>query len=214
MQADLVTLEDLYQEAAEEVSVAVDQLHQARNEIRADEPISSPFKAPDDISIQSDVSDTNRNLEGIAGEKKTSDLWREAEKLVGSERYKVKLGNQVLKRKLNTGSWYNPFARIHSLKNITFRSIAESCIPSAFLARTKSESYAVVTFTSRQAAIAARQCLSDGSGLDGWREVDKIPVPPLADSVPFGLCKCDCRGCCRPVTVTLQPGEKRWRYKL
>lgn len=40
--------------------------------------------------------------------------------------------------------------------------------------------YAVVTFTSRQAAIAARQCMVDGSGLGRWEEVEDLPVPPLA----------------------------------
>jgi hypothetical protein len=40
-------------------------------------------------------------------------------------------------------------------------------------------SYAVVTFTSRQAAIAARQCLADGKGVDRWMNVDGIPVTPL-----------------------------------
>jgi hypothetical protein len=39
--------------------------------------------------------------------------------------------------------------------------------------------FAVVTFTSRQAAIAARQCLADGKGVDRWMHVDDIPVAPL-----------------------------------
>ena len=34
--------------------------------------------------------------------KKTTDLWEEAEKLVGAEQYMVKLGGHVLKRKINT----------------------------------------------------------------------------------------------------------------
>lgn len=45
-------------------------------------------------------------------------------------------------------------------------------------------SYAVVTFTSRQAAIAARQCLADGRGVHRWSQVDDIPIAPLADSPP------------------------------
>merc|ERR1719162_1590962 len=143
----------------------------------------------------------------------TSDLWEEAQKLVGAEQYMVKLGGRVLKRRMNSGSWYNPFRSSRPFKNFTTRGVAETVIPSGFLSRiTKSESYAVVTFTSRQAAIAARQCLSDGSGLDGWREVDKIPIPPLADSVPWNIF--DCRGCCRPVTVTLPREQKGYRKKI
>ena len=53
------------------------------------------------------------------------------------------------------------------------------------------------------------QCLADGCGLDRWREVEKIPIAPLADASPWNIC--DCRGCCRPVTVTLPHEQKRWR---
>jgi hypothetical protein len=70
--------------------------------------------------------------------------------------------------------------------------------------------YAVVTFTSRQAAVAARQCLVDGSGVDNWVEIKELPVPPLADAPP-----CDimfCRGCCRPVTLTISKLEKKIRH--
>ncbi|KAG7355019.1 protein of unknown function DUF221-domain containing protein [Nitzschia inconspicua] len=70
-------------------------------------------------------------------------------------------------------------------------------------------SFAIVTFTSRQAAIAARQCLADGKGIDRWDQVDAIPIPPLADAPP-----CDiffCRGCCRPVTLTINPKERKVR---
>lgn len=72
--------------------------------------------------------------------------------------------------------------------------------------------YAVVTFTSRQAAIAARQCMADGSGLGRWEELDEIPIPPLADSVPCDFCLC--RGCCRPVTLTINDSQKRCRKNI
>lgn len=214
LHADIITLEDLEQEAAEEVSVAIDQLHKARDEIRADEPASSHFEGPSDnfstTPARKQIVDSvspNRSL------KKPSDLWEEAEKLVGSEQYMVKFGSHVVKRKMNTGKWSNPFGKSGSSKDYTTREFLAKVIPSGFLSRiNKAESYAVVTFTSRQAAIAARQCLSDGSGLDGWREVDKIPIPPLADSVPWNIC--DCRGCCRPVTLTLPSQERRFRFKL
>ena len=214
LHADIVTLEDLEQEAAEEVSIAIEQLHKARDDIRADEPASSHFEVQSDLfsttparkQIVDSVS-PNRSL------KKTSDLWEETEKLVGSEQYMVKLGSHVVKRKMNTGKWSNPFGKSGSSNDYTTREFLAKVIPSGFLSRiNKAESYAVVTFTSRQAAIAARQCLSDGSGLDGWREVDKIPIPPLADSVPWNIC--DCRGCCRPVTLTLPSQERRFRFKL
>jgi uroporphyrinogen-III synthase len=46
--------------------------------------------------------------------------------------------------------------------------------------------YAVVTFTSRQAAIAARQSLADGGAINTWKQVDDIPIAPLGK----GQCVC------------------------
>ncbi len=66
--------------------------------------------------------------------------------------------------------------------------------------------FAVVTFTSRQAAVAARHCLSDGRGVGRWIPVEDIPVPPLADAAVCDFC--DCRGCCRPVTLTIHPKQQ------
>jgi hypothetical protein len=75
--------------------------------------------------------------------------------------------------------------------------------------KARDSSFAVVTFTSRQAAIAARRCLADGRGAGRWRTIDEVPVPPLADASAFNIL--DCRGCNRPVTVTLNEHQKTWR---
>lgn len=69
--------------------------------------------------------------------------------------------------------------------------------------------FAVVTFTSRQAAVAARHCLADGRGVGRWVPVEDIPVPPLADAAVCDFC--DCRGCCRPVTLTIHPKQQLLR---
>lgn len=61
--------------------------------------------------------------------------------------------------------------------------------------------FAVVTFTSRQAALAARHCLTDGRGQNQWITYESLPLPPLADKAPCDIITC--RNCCRPVTVTL-----------
>lgn len=53
-----------------------------------------------------------------------------------------------------------------------------------FLSALDHPSYAIVTFTSRQAAVAARQCLADGGAQNVWKQADDIPVPPLADAPP------------------------------
>lgn len=213
LHADIITLEDLEQEAAEEVSIAIDELHRARDDIRAEEPMHEHFQTPDImsdmLSVLSDVRSPHEDSGNENGgtREHLSDLWEEAERLVGSEQYMVQMRGKVMKRKLNTGSF--AFDKKQNKADLT----VENVVPTGIFSRiTRHESYAVVTFTSRQAAIAARQCLSDGSGLDGWREVDRIPIPPLADAVPWNIF--DCRGCCRPVTLTLPSQERRWRFKM
>jgi len=69
----------------------------------------------------------------------------------------------------------------------------------------KDSTYAVVTFSSRQAAVAARHCLADGRGVERWLEVDTVPVAPLADAAPCDIITC--RGCCRPVTLNLNHNQ-------
>jgi len=63
--------------------------------------------------------------------------------------------------------------------------------------------YAVATFTSRQAAIAARQCLLDGRGKDQWIPVQNLPIPPLADGPTMS--------CCNLVSLTIPAQQKRYR---
>lgn len=69
--------------------------------------------------------------------------------------------------------------------------------------------FAVVTFTSRQAAVAARQVLADGRGSDRFNQIATPPIPPLADAAPGDLL--NCRGCCRPVTMSINDRQKKWR---
>jgi hypothetical protein len=72
--------------------------------------------------------------------------------------------------------------------------------------------YAVVTFTSRQAAVAARQCLADGRGTNRWVTLSDIPYPPLADAAAFNIFFC--RGCCRPVSLSIHQRQKAARHHL
>ena len=70
-------------------------------------------------------------------------------------------------------------------------------------------SCAILTFTSRRAAVAARQSLVDGRGTMRWKALSDIPIPPLADAPPAKMCPC--RNCCRPVTLTISPSKKMLR---
>ena len=73
----------------------------------------------------------------------------------------------------------------------------------------RESSYAVVTFTSRQAAVAARACLADGRGAGRWLTLKDIPIPPLADAAPFDFVTF--RNCCRPVTLSINERQKNCR---
>lgn len=76
----------------------------------------------------------------------------------------------------------------------------------------RESAYAVVTFTSRQAAVAARHCLTDGRGTNRWVSLEDIPIPPLADAAACDLVAC--RNCCRPVTISLSDRQKSLRNIL
>jgi hypothetical protein len=72
----------------------------------------------------------------------------------------------------------------------------------------RENSYAVLTFTSRQAAAAARQCISSRRDLS----LHDIPIPPLADAAPCTVLPC--RFVCRPVTVSARDWQKNARLYL
>ena len=109
-------------------------------------------------------------------------------------------------RNISSGAW-----KIPSIKDILQRLWKQVKFPfkktiDAVDEFKSTSTFAVVTFTSRQAAVAARHCLSDGRGVGRWIPVEDIPVPPLADA---SVCDfCDCRGCCRPVTLTVNPKQQ------
>ena len=154
----------------------------------------------------------------------------------GSERMWAKVNNIVIEstlkpgsralgraRSMKTGKWEMPL--LASLKRRLFRRGEEIVRKNAKIFKhaasesgimvknaVEDHTYAVVTFTSRQAALAARQCLADGSGLDRWKEVEDIPIPPLADAAPYNLFSG--RGCCRPVTLTLNDNEMSFRRNM
>jgi hypothetical protein len=134
-----------------------------------------------------------------------------------SRKVHVPRGTQALIHTMSSGKWHfspgDSFLR--GLREMTQPQLSES-IPKKKIklvgAVVDHHIYAVVTFTSRQAAISARQCMADGSGLGRWQEVEDLPIPPLADSAPWDICLC--RGCCRPVTLTINDSQKRCRKNM
>jgi hypothetical protein len=158
---------------------------------------------PEEFDVSESELDMYQNRSNI------SHQWKVAERMVASERNVVNRGHWCGRRRLDRGDWYNPFHARETRPPTPSQELKKKIEFERPKGIIDTDSYAVVTFTSRQAAIAARQCLSDGTGLDRWREVEAIPIAPLADSPPWNIF--DCRGCCRPVTVTLPHEQKRWR---
>ena len=76
----------------------------------------------------------------------------------------------------------------------------------------RESTFAVVTFTSRQAAIAARHCLSDGRAYGRWSNLHEIPIAPLSDAAPCNIWLC--RNWCRPVTLSISDSQKTIRFYL
>ncbi|KAG7350665.1 protein of unknown function DUF221-domain containing protein [Nitzschia inconspicua] len=232
--ADAATLADLEQEAEEAVQQANEELRLARAEVHRRLPGPEDQMQPFGSSDKNDSkrSDVERNEDrsykctngendflgirnalvhqsSVARPSSLSNRWEEAEKLVASERNVIHKANRSKKYFLDNGHWPNPFHVWNRSLERSMEQTSKKPFSEGSSSIIDTDSYAVVTFTSRQAAIAARQCLADGCGLDRWREIDCIPIPPLADAPPWNIL--DCRGCCRPVSVTLPIEQKRWR---
>lgn len=76
----------------------------------------------------------------------------------------------------------------------------------------RDSTYAVVTFTSRQAAIAARHCLTDGRAANRWLTLEELPIPPLADAPSCNVMAC--RNCCRPLALGANERQKNIRLMI
>jgi len=211
LHADAATLADLEQEAEEAVQDANEELRRARAEVHRRSPIKEPDNFGPDVqeSVQNEkeVDEEGHCKEGTPdvesvghiGEQVDigspvsrrasilSQRWKEAEKLVGSERNVMNKGDRRKKYRLDNGHWPNPFKSWSDSPMCEWEEVGKKLTSEAPSRIIDTDSYAVVTFTSRQAAIAARQCLADGCGLDRWREIDFIPIPPLADAPPWNI---------------------------
>lgn len=149
----------------------------------------------------------------------TGEQWDRVNTIIGAE----KSIDQIVSERTNnieTGVWEKPSIKsilkglksevIASFKAVGRWTKSKSDPISSTLA--KHSTYAVVTFSSRQAAVAARHCLNDGRGQMRWLSLETVPVPPLADAAPCDIITC--RGCCRPVTLNINQNEQLIRKYL
>ena len=151
-------------------------------------------------------------------------------------------------KEIASGAWRIPSARsilrktrktaMHSTTKMV-QKVKDTAIDALDIQR--ESSYAVVTFTSRQAAVAARHCLPDGRGTERWISYPDLPIPPLADAASGDLVRAKsrtrkrereirkmltvqfydnshsciiqlaCRNCCRPVALTIDDRQKDYR---
>jgi len=141
---------------------------------------------------------SHMSVQSSTGAKKESQ-WNQVERLVENDSNAM----GAAPRKVDTGVWEQPLFDLKSSSANIGSKIsqwAKSRTKVAVRNVIGESNFAVVTFTSRQAAIAARNCLADGRGYNRFRIINDHPIPPLADAAVCDII--DCRGCCRPVTIT------------
>jgi hypothetical protein len=168
----------------------------------------------DRVDLEDGTGKLSKETKGLRQRSKPASQWEHA-KSVAREMQSLPKKAAKKGRAFSSGSCR--FSLISSWHWLTSKSKGAAKKNARFLKKSgravvsvvEHPSYAVVTFTSRQAAIAARQCLADGGGLDRWVEIEEIPVAPLADAPPCNIMFC--RGCCRPVTLTISDNEKTCR---
>jgi hypothetical protein len=146
-----------------------------------------------------------------------SKQWEKVQRIIHDDETHVGIDNE--RRKTHSGVWKKPSMKMfrHMILETTVKvkkwALSKTVDIVDELAR--DSTYAVVTFTSRQAAVAARHCLADGRGASRWKSIQHIPIPPLADAAAFDLKTC--RGCCRPITLSVnekQKSARKWIARL
>jgi len=179
-----------------------------------------PYESYRAFHLSNSVSIRALKSKTIKPKKTTSRYWELVNKIVNDPANTTLMSRLMKQGKADTGVVHAPTFKEYFGQN---EGKTEHSGSSEFLtdskgfagkniidALSRETTYAIVTFTSRQAACAARQCLADGRALDRWTTYEEIPISPLADAAPFALCPC--RGCCRPVTISLNDKQKLVRY--
>ncbi|KAL3917476.1 MAG: hypothetical protein SGILL_004697, partial [Bacillariaceae sp.] len=171
LNADEATLADLEQEAVEAVEDANEELRRARAEVQrrtsSRDPAVFSMDSPDNKGPQKlendEFDDIEKDFEEDSGS--ITDIsdsscnllnrWKQAEQLVESERNVIHNGSRNKRYRLDDGNWPNPLKSMEYCP--MYRHTEKKTRPYEMPAIIDIDSYAVVTFTSRQAAIAARQ---------------------------------------------------------
>jgi len=144
------------------------------------------------------------------------DKWSRVRTIV-NEAEGTSSGQHTKDHTISSGAWTIPscadiFRMLRTAISSFWTHVVGLNAPRAVDEFVRDSSYAVVTFTSRQAAVAARSCLSDSRGNDRWITFSEIPSPPLADAPVFNMSSF--RGCVRPVSLSISDKQKMLRRSL
>jgi Late exocytosis, associated with Golgi transport len=151
-------------------------------------------------------SDAEMLLDKQENEYSSSAQWAQVETIITEARNSERSsGTKSSARTVATGQWEWPnlkwfFTRTKENSKNLQKWAAKQSKEAVEKIIARESTFAVVTFTSRQAAVAARSCLADGRGAGRWMTLKDLPIPPLADAAPGDICTF--RNCCRPVTLS------------
>eukprot|EP00934_Nitzschia_sp_Nitz4_P000795 Nitzschia sp. Nitz4//scaffold32_size149145//19447//26119//NITZ4_002866-RA/size149145-augustus-gene-0.25-mRNA-1//1//CDS//3329548030//795//frame0 len=160
---------------------------------------------------------------GVTQEKpEPVDKWTQVTAIVQESSRNKEALHETRERMISSGVWYIPTLSgiVRSIKKGISSSYARyklrlkppEIVDDLVRDLVTDSSYAVVTFTSRQAAVAARHCLTDSRGQGRWVTEGDMPIPPLADAPAFFTS--GFRGCVRPVTLSISDKQKIIRHTL
>lgn len=225
VEMSLQELEDLEEEAEDEVEISFQNLIEVQKScmMHSDSRLQTDYeKQPNDIEIQLNTEHLTLTNQGrvklhsiiensneqnshcsenyLKTEEDVPD-WQKVEQAMDDKSYH-----------LFSGAW--KCSNINLFKDCVLRITNRFQNPVKNTLDTMSEikstsTFAIVTFTNRQAAVAARKCTSDGRGYGRWKSVSDLPIAPLADASVGDIT--DCRGCCKPVTLTINRKQKWMR---
>lgn len=134
--------------------------------------------------------------------------WAEVESIVGKQERMIDASRTA--SVVRTGAFTRP--RFKSLKELfdSTKQWIRKKWNEVIDDHARNSTFAIVTFTSRQAAVAARQSMADGRGAGRWTNISDLPIPPLANAAACDILHCF--NCCRPVTLSISQTQKDLRH--
>ena len=129
---------------------------------------------------------SSKTVKSDAEQTKASNQWEQVKNILRKDDVEGQTENTKNKPEIETGVWTMPSFKstasslkrniISHLKAIGRWTKVKTSDNILTKKLAKDSTYAVVTFSSRQAAVAARHCLADGRGVHRWLSLETVPV--------------------------------------